>query len=89
MSGQCIICKRIADKVIGIRLRRELDKLSAIWAPNTKAYLCDEHAAIGYDIDIAFTPRSDKTIKTSVTSGNNPPITRIHSISKPVNWDDE
>lgn len=89
MSGNCIVCGQFADKVIGIRLRRELDKLSAIWAPNTKAYLCDVHAGIGYDINIEFIPRDDTTIKTTVSSSGNNPVTRLHSISKPVNWDDE
>ncbi len=89
MSGNCIVCGGFADKVIGIRLRREMDKLTAIWAPNTKAYLCDEHAGIGYDIDIEFTPRDDKQIITSVHSGTNDPTVRYHNISKPVNWDDE
>ncbi|HEM7186418.1 hypothetical protein AHYW_001799 [Providencia manganoxydans] len=89
MSGNCIVCGEFADKVIGIRLRRELDKLSAIWAPNTKAYLCDTHAGIGYDINIEFIPREDTTIKTEVSSNGNTPVVRIHNISKPVNWDDE
>lgn len=89
MSGSCIVCGKVADKVIGIRLRRELDKLSAIWAPNTKAYLCDTHAGIGYDINIEFFPREDTTIKTEVSSCGNDPVVRIHNISKPVNWDDE
>ncbi|WP_311763165.1 MULTISPECIES: hypothetical protein [Proteus] len=89
MSGSCIVCGEFADKIIGIRLRRELDGLSAIWAPNTTAYLCDNHAGDGYDINIEFIPRDDTTIRTSVHYGDNPAVVRLHSISKPVNLDDE
>ncbi|AMG53235.1 hypothetical protein R4R77_004684 [Citrobacter amalonaticus] len=87
MSGTCIIdgCGRHADKIIGVRLRRELDNLSAIWAHNTNAYLCDEHAAMGFDVEVTFTPRDDKTIRTSVSDGRGSPVVRLREITKPVN----
>lgn len=90
MSGKCIIngCDRLGDKVIGLKLRRELDGLSAIWGPNSNAYLCDEHAAMGWDIDVNFQPRNDRTIKTSVHNDEGEPIERRWEIRKPVNKDD-
>lgn len=90
MSGKCIIkgCDRMGDKIIGVRLRRELDDLSAIWGPNSNAYLCDDHAAMGWDIDVNFTPRDDKTIKTSVHNDDEEPVVRLWDIRKPVNKDD-
>lgn len=87
MSGPCIIdgCTRLGDKIIGVRLRREHDRLSAIWAHNTNAYLCDEHAAMGFDVEVRFTPRADKTIRTVVGDGGKPPVVRLREITKPVN----
>ncbi|WP_333881316.1 hypothetical protein [Atlantibacter hermannii] len=87
MAGICIIdgCERLGDKIIGVRLRREHDKLSAIWAHNTNAYLCDDHAAMGFDVDVRFTPRNDITIRTSVSDGVKAAVVRLREITKPVN----
>lgn len=53
---QCLIlnCPNNAENNISIRCRRT--NTSAIWAPNTEAFLCDIHADQGYSIDITFTP---------------------------------
>lgn len=87
MSGTCIIsgCGRLANKIIGVRLRRELDDLSAIWAHNTNAYLCDEHAAMGYEVEVTFTPRADNTIRTVVSDGGTDQVVRLFEITNPVN----
>ncbi|MDX6916519.1 hypothetical protein R9X49_15525 [Pectobacterium carotovorum] len=87
MSGTCIIsgCGRLANKIIGVRLRRELDDLSAIWAHNTNAYLCDEHAAMGYEVEVTFTPREDNTIRTVVSDGGTDQVVRLFEITNPVN----
>ena len=44
----CIIagCRNPATNNFSVRLRRE--DTSAIWAPNTEAFICDEHAACGF-----------------------------------------
>ncbi|HEM6831139.1 hypothetical protein OGX74_07505 [Citrobacter sp. CK197] len=90
MAGICIIegCGRYADKIIGVRLRRELEGRNAIWAPDTEAYLCDEHAAQGYDVRIELTPRDDKTVRTVVSNADGDVIEHLHTITKPVNTDD-
>ncbi|REC90885.1 hypothetical protein [Pantoea ananatis] len=87
MSGRCIIdgCENIGDKIIGVRLRREQDNLSAIWAHNTNAYLCDYHAAMGYEVRVTFEPRTDNVIRTSVSDGITNPVVRDREIRKPVN----
>jgi hypothetical protein len=66
---QCLIpnCPNNAENNISIRCRRP--DTSAIWAPNTVAYLCDIHADMGYSIDIRFTPAQSRTITTNVSAG--------------------
>ena len=66
---QCLIpgCKNNAEHNIGIRCRRA--DTTAIWAPNTEAFLCDQHAADGYTVDITLTPAAARTITTNVSAG--------------------
>ncbi len=42
---------------------------SAIWAPNTNAYLCNEHADQGYEISINLQRIPDRNITTNVNAG--------------------
>lgn len=67
--AQCLIpgCQNDAQNNISIRLRRP--DTSAIWAPNTVAYLCDTHAAQGYSVNIDFVPAANPTITTNVSAG--------------------
>ena len=67
--AQCLIpnCQNNATNNIAIRLRRS--DTSAIWAPNSEAFLCDAHAAQGYTIDINFVPAQTHTITTNVSAG--------------------
>ncbi len=64
----CIIhgCRNRARHNVGIRLRRPSTR--AIWAPNTDAFLCDEHATRGLEITIVLTPTNTGHIKTNVSS---------------------
>jgi hypothetical protein len=66
---QCLIpgCTNNGEHNISIRCRRP--DTSAIWAPNTEAFLCDDHAAQGYTIDITLVPAAAQTITTNVTAG--------------------
>ncbi len=68
---QCLIpnCQNNALHNLGIRCRRPAT--TAIWAPNCNAYLCDEHADQGYEIEIKLTPVNLRTITTHVTAGAN------------------
>lgn len=65
---QCLIpgCNNNASHNISIRCRRPAT--TAIWAPNTTAYLCDVHADQGYTIDITLTPAPVRTITTNVSA---------------------
>lgn len=58
----CIVpgCKREAPHAITLRLRRP--DTSAVWAPNTDAYLCDEHATEGGELEVIFRPRKTKRL---------------------------
>lgn len=64
----CIVpgCKRDAPHAITLRLRRP--DTSAIWAPNTDAYLCDEHATGGAEIELAYRPKRTKRLELSTRS---------------------
>lgn len=60
-------CQNDAQNNISIRLRRA--DTSAIWAPNSEAFLCDVHTAQGYTINIELSPVQANTITTNVTAG--------------------
>lgn len=79
---QCIVpgCNNNAEHNISVRCRRP--NTSAIWAPNTTAYLCDEHAEQGCIIDVTITPTNEREVTTNVTAGG-----RIASRTTPINHD--
>lgn len=64
----CIItgCNNPANNNFGVRCRRP--DTSAIWAPNTEAFLCDAHAVQGLRIAITLTPNNTGEIETEVTA---------------------
>lgn len=66
---QCIIngCPNPAHNHFGVRLRRQ--DTSAIWAPNTEAYICDHHAVTGLAINVQITPAAGGNITTIVSDG--------------------
>jgi hypothetical protein len=77
---QCLIpgCNNNAENNISVRLRRP--DTSAIWAPNSEAYLCDVHADQGYTVDIALTPLAVRNITTNVSSAGGHMETRTTPI---------
>jgi hypothetical protein len=64
----CIVpgCHNQAENNLGVRLRRA--NTSAIWSPNTAAYICDEHAAQGWRITVIMEPNTTGEIETRVFS---------------------
>ena len=64
----CIVagCTEFADHNMGVRLRRPDG--TAIWAPNTDAFVCDMHATAGFRIQIILTPTTTGEIETEVSS---------------------
>lgn len=69
-------CNNAADHNLSIRLRRP--DTSAIWAPNTKAFLCDQHAEQGVKITIILEPTNAGKVETEVLSAT----TKIRRITK-------
>jgi hypothetical protein len=78
----CIIkgCKNRGRHNIGVRLRRPSTR--AIWAPNTNALLCDEHATQGLQITMKLTPTNSQKIETHVSSPGGHVVTRRTRIIK-------
>ena len=76
---QCLIpgCPNNAENNIGIRLRRP--DTSAIWAPNSEAFLCDDHAQVGYVVNITLSPLPTREITTNVSAGG-----RVESRTTPI-----
>jgi len=69
----CIVpgCNNNANKKLGIRLRRpaQSDRASVgtgIWAPETGAFICDQHAVAGWRIIILMEPTTTGEVSTSV-----------------------
>jgi len=62
----CIIagCNNAANNNFGVRGRRPDG--TAIWAPNTEAFLCDDHAVQGLRITITLAPTNSGQIETEV-----------------------
>lgn len=80
MSQPCVIpnCTKVAHHNFGVRLRRP--DTTAIWAPNTEAFLCDEHASMGLRITVILEPINTGTIETTVVGVSEPTSERITPI---------
>ncbi|MBU0463174.1 MAG: hypothetical protein KKE12_06110 [Proteobacteria bacterium] len=65
---RCIItgCNNSAEHNFSARLRRP--DTSAIWAPNTEAFLCDDHAVNGMKIKVILEPTQTGNIETEISS---------------------
>lgn len=77
----CIIsgCDNHASNNFGVRLRRE--DTSAIWAPNSAAYICDEHAVQGLKITVVIEPTATGKIQTKVGSDGSATVSRTTKIT--------
>ena len=69
---ECIIeaCQNEGIHNFGVRLRRP--NTSAIWAPNTEAFICDFHASRGLRITILLEPTDCSELETIVRSVGKP-----------------
>ncbi|GAW47676.1 hypothetical protein Q8W15_16725 [Photobacterium damselae subsp. piscicida] len=78
---RCIFpgCHNQATNNLSVRLRRE--DTSAIWAPNTNAYLCHDHASSGFDVYVVLRPTTGNQITTIVSVDGGDPATRTTSIN--------
>jgi hypothetical protein len=73
-------CGREARNNFSVRLRRPDTR--AIWAPNTEAFLCDEHAASGLRINVILEPTDTGEIETRVSSMSAVVFERVTPIVK-------
>jgi hypothetical protein len=64
--SSCIVpgCTHEAQNNLSVRLRRP--NTSAIWAPNTEAFVCDVHAASGARIHVLYEATESQEIETHV-----------------------
>jgi len=77
----CIVpgCPLEAGNNLGIRLRRP--DTSAIWAPNTEAYVCDQHALSGARVTIIYEPADTGQVEV-VVNGAAPAVARRTTIHR-------
>ena len=64
MRHDCIVpgCSNPGRHALTLRMRRP--DTSAVWAPNTQAYFCDEHADCGAEVDILVRPNDTRRVET-------------------------
>jgi len=77
---KCIVngCTSHGSNNFSVRLRR--DDTTAIWAPNTEAYICDAHASSGFTVEVNLTTRTDDTLETFVSANGGPAARRLTTI---------
>ena len=77
----CIIsgCENHADNNFGVRLRRA--DTSAIWAPNSAAYICDAHAVQGLKITVVVEATATGKIQTKVGGPGTTTVSRTTKIT--------
>jgi hypothetical protein len=82
--ARCIIggCPNPAVNNFGVRLRRPSTR--AIWAPNTQAFICSEHATQGLHIEVTLTPTDTGRIDTEITSPGGRTVKRRTPIINPA-----
>jgi hypothetical protein len=78
--ANCIVpgCPLDATNNLGVRLRRP--NTSAIWAPNTEAFVCDKHAVSGARLTIHYEATSSGDVEV-IVSGVTDPLSRVTSIN--------
>lgn len=72
----CIVpsCSRNALNNLSVRLRPP--DTSAIWSPNTNAFVCDTHARTGARLTLIFEPTDTGRIETRAYGATDPVVRR-------------
>lgn len=80
----CIIagCKNPAPHNFSVRLRRPSTR--AIWAPNTEAYMCDQHATQGLKVTVVLEPTETREIETEISSPGGRTVRRRTPVVQPA-----
>ena len=68
-------CTNFAPNYFGVRLRYPRQG-NAVWAPNTGAFMCDQHAGQGAKIEVTIESADTGYIETSVSAGGPPVVKR-------------
>lgn len=78
-TPQCVVpgCGREGRNNLGVRLRRP--DTSAIWAPNTQAFVCDSHAESGARILVFYEATASDEVEIEVR-GNTSELGRVTEI---------
>jgi hypothetical protein len=79
--AKCIVpaCSAEAANNLGIRLRRP--DTTAIWAPNTDAYVCDVHARKGALVHVYYETSDDDQVEVHV-HGSTHEVSRVTKINR-------
>ena len=79
---QCLIpgCPDDARNRLAVRCRKPSTR--AVWAPDSDAYLCKNHAEAGVEIVISVEPASNGMVKATYASGGQQGPTRTTPIKK-------
>lgn len=71
-------CRNIGIHNFGVRLRRP--DTSAVWAPNTDAFICDDHAGQGMRISVTLEPTETGNIETRILATDGLAVSRTTPI---------
>jgi hypothetical protein len=79
---KCLIpgCRQTARNKLAVRCRKPTTR--AVWAPDSEAYLCKEHAAGGVDIRVVVEPTANRAVKVTYESGGQTGPTRTTPIKR-------
>ena len=76
-------CDRTGRHTFGVRLRRPGD-VTAVWARNTNALVCDYHAGRGMRITIELESTDETLIETTVRSTAGRAVRRMTVMNEPA-----
>ena len=77
-------CDQDGLHIFGVRLRRP-GVLTAIWAPNTEALVCDYHASRGMRVTVQLESIEERVVETRIQSVVPRTVTRTTTITQDVN----
>lgn len=78
---QCLICG-VDDARNKLAIRCRKPSTRAVWAPDSEAYLCKEHAEGGVEIVVTVAPTTTRSVKATYASGSVQGPTRTTPIKR-------
>jgi hypothetical protein len=78
----CLVpgCTNEARNRIGIRLRKPSTR--AVWAPNTDAFLCKQHAEAGVRLTLDVAPTNTGEVDATITTSGTVVAERVTPIKR-------